>query len=65
MDTILISPKNKNELEFISELLKRMQIKIKMLSVDDIEDLGMLKAMEEGRKTKFVSKERIMNKLKR
>jgi hypothetical protein len=37
----------------------------KPISDEDILDFGLLKAMEEGKKTKFVSRERIMKKLKR
>jgi hypothetical protein len=65
MKTIIIEPKSTKELAFITEMLKRLGIKNKILTEEDREDLGLINAMEEGRKTKFVSRERIMKKLKK
>lgn len=62
MKTIIIEPKSTKELAFITEMLKRLGIKNKILTEEDREDLGLINAMEEGRKTKFVSRERIMKK---
>jgi hypothetical protein len=46
-------------------LAKRVGVKASSISDEEILDLGLLNAMEEGKKTKFVPKEIIMDKLGR
>jgi hypothetical protein len=64
MESILIYPKDKNEFEFLNEMLKRMKIDSEILSQED-EDLALGKAIEEGMKTKDVPKSRIIEALKK
>lgn len=63
MSGLIITASNKTDLKLFSDLAKRIGVKVKTLTDEEILDLGLLKAMEEGRKSKYVSKERIMNKL--
>jgi len=65
METLLITTKNKSELQFVSEFLKRMHIESKRLSNEEIEDLALGKAIEEGMNTKTVPKSSIIKALKR
>ena len=65
MTTILIQAKDESELALLSEMLKKMHIKSKVLTEDEQEDLYFGKAMEEGLKTKVVSKDKILKVLKR
>jgi len=65
MKTILIQAKNESEFTFISEMLKRMDIKNKVLTNEQQEDFAFGKMIEEGMKTKKVSKEKILKALKR
>jgi hypothetical protein len=65
MTGLIITAANKSDLKLISDLARRIGIKAKPVTDEDILDLGLLKAMEEGRKTKFVSRDRIMGKLKK
>lgn len=63
MSGLLISSVDKNDLKLFIELAKRIGINTKVLSDDDLLDMGLLEAMKEGKNTKFVSRERIMKKL--
>jgi hypothetical protein len=65
METLLVITKDKTELKFVSELLKRMQIEIKTLSPEEKEDLGLIKLMKEADRNEKVSREKIMTKLGR
>lgn len=38
IEKILVEPQNKREFEFISEMLKRMNIKNRILSIEEIEN---------------------------
>ena len=64
MTSILITPKNETELNFIHELLKRMKISGKLLSIEDKEDLGLASLMKKVDRAKKVSRATVMSKLK-
>jgi hypothetical protein len=63
MGAILITTTNKTDLQLFIDLAKRVGVKASSVSDEEILDLGLLNAMEEGKKTKFVPKNRIMEKL--
>jgi len=65
MESLLIEPKTKSELQFISEFLKRMHIKTKTLSTEDKEDLGMSKLMKQADRKQKVTKQQVLSKLGR
>ena len=65
MTGLIITSSKKTDLKLFTELANRIGIQVKTLSEEDMLDIGLLKAMEDGRKTKFVSEERIMKKLKK
>jgi len=65
MDTIIIQPKDKKELDLLSEMLKRMKIKIKLLTEEEKEDFALGKAIKSGMKTKSVTKDTILKSLRK
>ena len=64
MEALLVTAKNKSDLEFVTSLLKRMKIEVKALSNEDQEDLGLLKLMKQVDRSEKVSREKVMSKLK-
>jgi len=54
MGAIVIKPQDKSELELVSRMLSKMNIKSTFISDSEIEKLGMINAIDEGRKTKLV-----------
>ena len=65
MTGLIITASKKADLKLISDLARRIGIKAQPVTDEDILDIGLLKAMEEGRQTKFVSRERVLKKLKK
>ncbi|MBI4648777.1 MAG: hypothetical protein HY738_19860 [Bacteroidia bacterium] len=65
MESILVKPKSFEEFQFISEILKRMKVKIYVLTEEEREDLGLIKLMKEADRTKKVLRDKIMEKLNR
>jgi succinate dehydrogenase flavin-adding protein (antitoxin of CptAB toxin-antitoxin module) len=59
METIILKPKDKEELIFFLELAKRLGVKTQTLS--DLQDEQLLKSMEENRKTPKTSKKNVMD----
>ena len=63
MTAIILEGKSKSDFKLLIELSKKLGLYSKILTDEETEDLGLLKAMEEGRKTKFVDRSTIMKTL--
>ncbi|HNQ67470.1 MAG TPA: hypothetical protein PKN32_03765, partial [Bacteroidales bacterium] len=63
MEAIIIYPGDESDLNIFLELAKKLKLKSKTLSAEAIEELCLINAINEGRKTQFVSKESIISKL--
>jgi hypothetical protein len=63
MESIVISPKTKDEAKIITDLLKKMNISSKVISDEEKEDLGLLLMMKEADRDEKVSREEVMKKL--
>lgn len=63
MKAVVISPKSADEFKFIHSLLKKLGIKSTTLSLEELEDAGLLMLMKSADKKKKVSKETILKKL--
>ncbi len=65
MSSIVVHPKNKKELEFITQLLKEHGIESKVLSEEDKEDIGLSVLMKEAEDTtERVTEDEVRYKLK-
>ena len=63
MDALLVSLKDKTELKLVSDLLKKMQIEVKLLTEKQSEDLGLIRLMKQADRSQKVSREKVMAKL--
>lgn len=63
MKAIVVTPKDRSELKFVSDLLKKLGVGSSTLDKEDLEDLGMAKLMRKIDKTKKVSRSEIVKKL--
>lgn len=62
--SIIITPKDKEEEKLLQLLIKRMGISGRTLSEEEMEDAGLALAMSKVDRTKVVSKERVLRKLR-
>jgi len=63
MQSIIITPKNKEEYRFIQELIDKMKLNYAILCNDDKEDLVMSMLMRKADRSVKVSREAVMKKL--
>lgn len=63
MKAIVVTPKTNNEFKFITDLFKKLGIGTATLTKDEIEDIGMLKLLNEVDKSKRAPRNEIMKKL--
>ncbi|MDB5276818.1 MAG: hypothetical protein JWR61_1773 [Ferruginibacter sp.] len=63
MKALVIKPKNNSEFKFVSDLLKKLGVGSSVLSVEELEDMGMSKLLRSTDKTKKVSRTEVMKKL--
>ena len=65
METLVINLKSENDKSLFSELAKRLHLKTTILSDEDKEDYGLLKAMLKGRTGEYADKETILKALRK
>jgi hypothetical protein len=63
MNSIIITPKSKEELNFIKEILRRMNIASAELSDEEKEDIGLVELMKKADRKEKVSRETVMKSL--
>lgn len=64
METLLVQSNSKKDIKMQAELAKKIGLKVKIISNDDLEDIGLANAMKKGRTGEFVDTEEFLNKLK-
>ena len=64
MKAMVITPKSQTEFKFINDLLNKLGILTATMTEEELEDMGLSKMLKAFDKTKKVSKESIMQKLK-
>ena len=64
MKAMVITPKSQTEFKFINDLLKKLGIASATMTEEELEDIGLSKMLKAVDKTKKVSKETILHKLK-
>ncbi|MEQ6118068.1 hypothetical protein [Reichenbachiella sp. MALMAid0571] len=63
MSSIVINPKNEEELKFVSELLQKLGVASKVLSDEELEDLGLSMLMKDVDRSEVVLEDEILSKL--
>jgi len=63
METLIVTVKDKHEMQLVSDMLKKMRINAIKLSEEDREDIGLSKLMKQANRSEKVSKEQIMKSL--
>ena len=63
MKALVVTPKNSNELKFVTDLLKKLGVGSATVTQEELEDIGMSKLMRQVDKTKRASRVEIMKKL--
>lgn len=64
MSSIVVSPKSQEEFQFISELLNKLGVRSKVLSDEELEDMGLAVMMRDVDRSEVVPEDEIMKKLK-
>ena len=64
MTSLIITPKNSSDLKLIETLLSKLGIASRSLTSEQTEDAGLAILMKEADRTKKISREAVMKKLK-
>ncbi|HQW27054.1 MAG TPA: hypothetical protein PLV75_13885 [Saprospiraceae bacterium] len=64
MKALVVKAKNQTELKFLADLLKKLGIESTQMEIEEVEDQVMSILMKKADRTKKVSRETIMKKLK-
>ncbi len=63
MNGVFIKIKSVEELEFVSSLLKKLRIQSKIITIEELEDMGLSKLMKAADRTKKVDRSATIRKL--
>ena len=63
METLLLSGEKKEEINLIIKLAKRLGIKTRKLTLDDVEEMGLLFAIKEGETGEFTDTDEFQNSI--
>ena len=63
METLIIKPKNKEDLKFWMELAKKTGTAATKLTLEEVEDLGLTAMMNQEKSGELVSKEEVFKSL--
>ena len=64
MKAVIVTPKDRAEMEFIHGLLRKLGIGSRLMTDEEMEDIGLGIMMKEADRSKKVSREAVMNKLR-
>jgi hypothetical protein len=64
MKSVIITPRNKDEFQFVTDLFISLNVADKKLSITDTENLGLAILMQESDRSKNVSEKIILRKSK-
>jgi hypothetical protein len=64
MKALLVQSSSDTEIKFISDLLKKLGVSSRLMNADEIEDYGMSVLLKEVDRSKKISRETVMKKLK-
>jgi len=64
MQTVVLKSNLKSELKLLTDLAKKIGIQVKYLSESELEDLGMINAINKGRTKEFVDTDEFIKTLR-
>ena len=65
MQTIVLQSESKSELKLLADLAKKLGIKVKFLSSQDKEDIGLLNAINIGKTGEYIDSTLFLKKLRK
>jgi len=63
MNTAIIKSESNRDLKLLLKLAKKLNIKGKLLSKEEEEELGLIKAINSGRTNEFLDTQSFLNKI--
>jgi hypothetical protein len=64
MESLLLQSNSKKDILILAELAKMIGLKIRHISKEELDDIGLANAMKTGRTGEFVNTETYLKKLK-
>ena len=64
MKSAILTSESKKDLQLLIDLAKKIGVKTRMLTDEQLEDIGLVKAIKEGRTGTYVDTDKFLNNLK-
>lgn len=64
MKSAILTSESKKDLQLLIDLAKKIGVKTRVLTDEQLEDIGLVKAIKEGRTGTYVDADKFLNNLK-
>jgi len=64
MQTVILNSNSAEDLKLLTQIAKKMGIKVKFLTEDEKEEFGLLRAIKKGRTGKYIDTDNFIKKLR-
>ena len=64
METLILTGEKKSEMHLIIEIARKFGIKTRKLSIEDIEDIGLLKAIKDGETGEYINTDQFLDSIR-
>ena len=64
METVLLKSKSKGDMKLLIELAKKIGVATKILTPSEMEELGLINAMKQGRTEQYIDNKKYLKKLR-
>ncbi len=65
METAILKSNSKENLNLLLDLAKKLNVNVKVLSEDELQDIGLAIAIKKGRTEKFINTESFLKKIRK
>ena len=65
MEAVLLNSDSKSDMKLLLELAKKIGIRARVITESELEDIGLINAIRQGRTEKYIDNESFLKKLRK
>ncbi|MBW6500651.1 MAG: hypothetical protein K0B05_04580 [Bacteroidales bacterium] len=65
MEALLLNSESKSDMKLLLELAKKIGVKARIITESELEDIGLMNAIRQGRTEEFIDNQSFLKKLRK
>jgi len=65
MEALLLNSESKSDMKLLLELAKKIGVKARVITESELEDIGLMNAIRQGRTEEFIDNQSFLKKLRK